>query len=58
MNPRDHTLWLLAGGLLFYTGVTIALSFVMPGNEKLYALMAGGLGNFSGGLFMYLKMQP
>lgn len=53
---RDNTLWLLAGGLLLYTMVIIAVSILLPGNEKLYALIAGVLGNFSGALFMYLRL--
>jgi hypothetical protein len=53
---RDNTLWLLAGGLLLYTLVIILVSVMLPGNEKLYALIAGILGNFSGALFMYLRM--
>jgi hypothetical protein len=57
MRP-DNTLGILAIGLLLSTAVIIAVSLLLPGNEKLYALLAGIVGNFSGGLFMYLKMQP
>jgi hypothetical protein len=58
MNPKDDTMWFLLAGLLLYTALIVGVSLLLPGNEKLYALLAGVMGNFSGGLFMYLKMQP
>jgi hypothetical protein len=57
MNPRDNNLFLLAGGLLIYTAIIILISVLLPGNEKLYTLIGCILGNFSGSLFTYLKMQ-
>lgn len=54
----DNALWILTGGLLTYTLVVIGVSLILPGNKELYSLFAGILGAFSGGLFMYLKMQP
>lgn len=55
---KDQTLWILLIGLLLYTALIVGISIMLPGNEKLYALIANILGNFSGGLFVYLKMQP
>ena len=54
----DKTLWILSMGLLVYSLVVIGVTVVLPGNKELYTLFAGILGAFSGGLFMYLKMQP
>lgn len=51
------TLALLCGGVLLYTGVVVAVAVLLPANEKLYGLMAGILGNFSGGLFVWLRMK-
>lgn len=58
MAPRDYALWILAGGLLFFTAVVIGVAAMMPENAAIYALFAGILGNFSGGLMMYLRVKP
>lgn len=57
MHHRDHALWLLAGGLIFFTGVVVGVAAFMPANQSIYALFAGILGNFSGGLMVYLRLQ-
>jgi hypothetical protein len=54
---RDTVLWVLCGGLLFFTLVIVGVAFMFPGNEKLYALFAGILGNFSGSLFTWLQIS-
>lgn len=53
--PRDRTVALLVAGLLVYTVACMSAAIWLPGNEKVYALLAGILGNFSGALFMRLK---
>ena len=54
---RDQTIWVLAVGILFFTVVVLLVAFLLPGNQGIYALFAGILGNFSGGLMMYLHLQ-
>jgi hypothetical protein len=54
---NDRNLWILCGGLFFFTLVVIGVAIFMPGKEAIYALFAGILGNFSGGLFTYLNIK-
>lgn len=56
-DRRDLTLWVLTGGIAFFTVIVILVSFVFPSNQGIYALFAGILGNFSGGLMVYLHLQ-
>ncbi len=55
--PTDQTLRVLVGGILFFTLVVILVAFLLPNNQGIYALFAGILGNFSGGLMVYLHLQ-
>jgi uncharacterized membrane-anchored protein len=57
-NDKDNPLWLLAGGLLFFTVIVIAVAAWMPANASINALFSGILGNFSGGLMVYLRLSP
>ena len=57
MNTHDKILWLLVGGVLFYTLVTVGVVVFLPTSEKLYTVVGGLLGNFSGALFMYLHLK-
>jgi hypothetical protein len=57
MPPRDQALWILAGGLIFFTIVVIGVAAFMSGNQAIYTLFSGILGNFSGGLMVYLRLQ-
>lgn len=52
---HDLTFWLLAAGLLIYTMLAVGAAIWLPNNEKVYALLAGVMGNFSGALFLRLK---
>jgi hypothetical protein len=54
---QDKVLWVLCGGLFFFTLVIIGTAWFFPGNEKIYALFAGILGNFSGALFTWLQIS-
>lgn len=58
LDPRDWSLVLLAGGLVFYTCVVLGVSLWMPGNQAVYTLFAGILGSFAGGLMVYLRINP
>lgn len=53
--PKDLTLRLLVAGLVLYTLLALGAAVFLPSNEKVYALLAGILGNFSGALFLRLK---
>jgi hypothetical protein len=55
---RDQTLWVLAAGILLFTFVVILTARFFPNNQGMYALFAGILGNFSGGLMVYLHLGP
>lgn len=57
MKIRDTTLMVLAGGIVFFTLVVIFVAFRLPANQGIYALFSGILGNFSGGLMVYLHLQ-
>jgi membrane associated rhomboid family serine protease len=48
---------LLQRGLVFFTAVVLAVAWFMPQNQAIYALFAGIVGHFSGGLMMYLHLQ-
>lgn len=50
-------LYILLGGLAFFTVTVIVVSLLFPGSEKLFALFAGVLGNFSGSLFTWLQLS-
>lgn len=54
---NDWTLWVLSGGIVFFTLVVIFVAFCFAGDAGMHALFAGILGNFSGGLFVYLHLQ-
>ena len=61
MDPKtsgDHALWILAGGLIFYTFVVIGIAVFLPKNDALSAQFAGILGGFAGGLWIYLRVKP
>lgn len=60
MKPAgDTTLIVLCGGLLMFSFITIGVAAFMAGNQAIYTLFAGIVGNFSGGLMMYLHLnQP
>ena len=51
-----NALYILAGGLVFFTVVVIAVTFLFPGKDAVYTLFAGILGNFSGSLFTWLQV--
>ena len=53
--PRDFTIWVLMGFVLFFTLATIAVSLWVPMNDKVYALLAPQVGVFSGALLLWLK---
>jgi presenilin-like A22 family membrane protease len=56
MNEREQV-YLMAGGLILYSLLVLAVALLLPTNEKLYVLYSGIAGNFSGALLMYLRMR-
>ncbi len=57
MNWReDKTLFVLCGGLFFFTAMVFIVVYTKD-DVELYALFAGILGQFSGALFMFLKLD-
>ena len=52
------TLWVLCGGLLIFSLFTLLVAARMSGNQAIYTLFAGLVGNFSGGLMVYLNIRP
>lgn len=50
-------LYILLGGLVFFTITVVVVSLLFPGSEKMFALFAGILGNFSGSLFTWLQLS-
>ena len=54
---RDLVLAILAGGIAFFTLMVVLVAFLLPQNQGVYALFAGILGNFSGGLMVYLHLD-
>ena len=51
----DRTLWLLASGVLLYTGACIAVAIFAPAARDLYTLLTGLVGGYSGALLLRLK---
>lgn len=56
MSNESSFKW-VGAGMLFYTGVVIAVALIAPANDKLYILMSLILGNFQGSLFTLLQHQ-
>jgi hypothetical protein len=47
----------LSAGLFIYSLFVLFCAWAWPGNEKLFALFAGIVGNFNGALIMYFRMR-
>lgn len=52
---KDRVLSYLFYGLVFYAGLAGLVAWLFPANEKLMALIAGIVGNFSGAFLMYVR---
>ena len=56
MKWRDEkTLIMLAAGTLFFTGVTLFVSYTRPNDGQLYTLFGTMVSGFSSALLLHLK---
>jgi hypothetical protein len=56
MNERE-LVYFLALGLMAFSLIVLGVAIFVPGDRELRTLYAGVMGNFSGALFMYIRMK-
>lgn len=57
LESQAGTMLVLLLGLLVFACMTVLVAWTLPANEKVYALLAGITGGFSGALFMFIRLK-
>lgn len=48
---------ILCAGIVFFSALVLGVAVYLSANQAVYTLFAGILGNFSGGLMVYMNLK-